>query len=692
MIRFFGRMLEAVPNRLASESSPYLLQHKDNPVDWYPWGSEAFSRARAEGKPVFLSIGYSTCHWCHVMEHESFENESLAKALNRDFVAIKVDREERPDVDDIYMAAVQAMTGSGGWPLSLFLTPEGKPFYGGTYFPPEDRWGRPGFATVLTSVARAWKERPEQIEESAGEMHRHLESLSRGLPEAEGVGPETLARAAHALASDFDGAHGGFGGAPKFPPSMRLELLLRWGRRSGDPSAREMVEKTLEAMAAGGMYDQIGGGFHRYSVDERWLVPHFEKMLYDNAMLARLYLLAARAYGREDFRRVARETLDYLIREMTPPGGGFFAAQDADSGGHEGTYYVWNPESVLEAVGASAAPIVRARFGVTPRGNFEAGETVLSVVRGVPELAREFGRSEAEVEEILSSARRKMYELRARRVPPGTDDKLLTDWTALAISAFALGARLCAEPRYEQAARDAASRILGGCRRGGELLHRERNGRCDIPGFSTDYAFSVEALLDLYEATFDPRYFREAAALQEELDRRFTDARGGYALSTDAHDGLILRPRELYDGATPSSNSVSASNLLRLASFTGEERYRKRADELFTAASGYLSRAPLALPRMLCALDFATAAPREVVLAGDLGSADFEALRAAVDRSPQLNRVLAHADRDESLADLVPILAGRGGPSGAARAWVCRDFACGLPVSDAAELQTALDG
>jgi uncharacterized protein YyaL (SSP411 family) len=685
-------MLEAVPNRLASESSPYLLQHKDNPVDWYPWGPEAFDRARSEGKPVFLSIGYSTCHWCHVMEHESFENAEIAGALNRDFVPIKVDREERPDVDDIYMAAVQAMTGSGGWPLSLFLTPEGKPFFGGTYFPPEDRWGRPGFRTVLSSVARAWNDRREQVEESAGEMLQHLDAHARGLPAVGAADPAAIANAARALAADYDPEHGGFGGAPKFPPAMRLELLMRWERRSKDVRAREMVERTLEEMAAGGLYDQIGGGFHRYSVDEAWRVPHFEKMLYDNAMLARVFLLAARAYGREDFRRIARETLDYLSREMTPRGGGgFFAAQDADSGGHEGTFYVWNPETIREAVGDAAAPIVCARFGVDASGNFEGGETVLSVARAADDLAREFHRSESEIEAVLEEARRKMFALRAERVPPGTDDKLLTDWSALAISAFALGGRLCAEPRYEEIAREAAERILRGCRRGGMLLHRERKGRCDIAGFSTDYALLIEALLDLYEATFAPRYFREAVALQDELERRFADGRGGYALSSEDHDGLILRPRELYDGATPSANSVSASNLLRLASFTGREAYRRRADEIFEACSGYLARAPLTLPRMLSALDFATGGPREVVLSGDPGEAAFERLRAAVDGSAEWNRVVAHADREESLADLVPIVSGRGGAGSRTRAFVCRDSVCGLPVSEPAALRAALD-
>ena len=479
-------------NRLAKESSPYLLQHKDNPVDWYPWGEEAFARARAEDKPIFLSIGYSTCHWCHVMEHESFEKDEVAGALSRGFVAIKVDREERPDVDDIYMQAVQLMTGQGGWPLSLFLTPDRKPFYGGTYFPPTPRWGKPGFPQLLEAIGTAWKERREELESSAAEMIAHLETgagAAAASAGAEAPGPELIASSVRVLERQFDEAEGGFGGAPKFPPAMRLELLLRHWLRTGDASARAMTEKTLAKMAAGGMYDQVGGGFHRYSVDARWLVPHFEKMLYDNAMLARVYLQAFRAFGNPDDARVARETLDYLLREMTPDEGGFFAAQDADSGGEEGTFYVWNPASLAAAVGAEAAPVVAARFGVTARGNFEDGETVLSVVRSLPELAADFGKPEKEIIEILAGARRKMYDVRSRRVAPATDDKLLTDWTALAISAFALAARVLDEPRYEQAARAAADRILDRCVRDGRLLHREKAGKADIPGFATDYAY-----------------------------------------------------------------------------------------------------------------------------------------------------------------------------------------------------------
>jgi uncharacterized protein len=682
-----------VANRLALESSPYLLQHQDNPVDWYPWGEEAFARSRSEQKPIFLSIGYSTCHWCHVMEHESFENAETADALNRDFVAIKVDREERPDVDDVYMQAVQTMTGQGGWPLSVFLTPDRRPFYGGTYFPPAPRWGRPGFPQILAAIAGAWRERREELETSAAEMLAHLEGGHGERARAAAPRSDAIALAVRTLERQFDPAHGGFGGAPKFPPSMRLELLLRRWLRTGDPQLRVMTEKTLLAMAAGGMYDQVGGGFHRYSVDERWLVPHFEKMLYDNAMLARVYVLAHRAFGGDTYARIARETLDYLLAEMTPPEGGFFAAQDADSGGEEGTFYVWNPKSLAEAVGEEAAPIVAARFGVTPSGNFEeTGETVLSAVRSPAELASEFGRAEAEVAEILRAARRKMYEVRARRIAPGTDDKLLTDWSALAISAFALAARVLDEPRYEAAARAAADRVLRTCVQGGELLHRERAGRASIPGFATDYAYLIEALLDLYEATFETRYFAEAVRLQDAFEDRFADGpEGGYFLSAAAHDGLILRPRESWDGATPSSNSVAAMNLLRLAVFTGDERRRRRADAVIASTGDLLERTPAAVPRLLCALDFAESPPREVVLAGVPGRGDFEALRRAVFASPASNRVVAHAETAPGVAGLAALGEGRSAGAGAARAYVCSGFACSAPVTDPAALAASLE-
>ncbi len=682
-------------NRLANEQSPYLLQHAENPVDWYPWGPEAFEKAKAEDKPVFLSIGYSTCHWCHVMEHESFEKENVAEVLNREFISIKVDREERPDVDDIYMAAVQTMTGSGGWPLSLFLTPGGKPFYGGTYFPPDGRYGRPGFVGMLEAVAKAWKTRRQELEDSAGELLTHLNANAEGLAGGEKIGPASLETAARDLASQFDRGEGGFGGAPKFPPAMRLEFLIRYWLRTGEPLAREMVETTLGKMAAGGMYDQVGGGFHRYSVDSRWLVPHFEKMLYDNAMLARVYLLAHRAFGQPDYARIARETLDYLLREMTPRGGGFFAAQDADSAGAEGTFYVWSPETLEKALGAEIAPIVAARFGVTERGNFEGGETVLSVVRNASELAREFGRTEEEIAAILETSRRTLYESRSRRVWPGTDEKVLTDWTALAISAFALAGRLLREPRYEEAARQAADRILRVCRPPGDsrgLLHRQKNGQADIPGFASDYANLVEALLDLYEATFEGRYFRAAVELQREMDERFSDPRGGYYLSAEGHGELIVRPREILDGATPSSNSVAAGNLLRLASFTGDRRHRDRAEGIFSALSGYLDRAPTALPRLLCALDYRSDLPREVVLSGRPGRPDFESLREAVFASPRMNRVVAYADGVENVAELSSLLDSRGSSDGRALAYVCENFSCRRPTADPAELLAALNG
>jgi uncharacterized protein YyaL (SSP411 family) len=589
------------------------------------------------------------------------------------------------------MQAVQMMTGSGGWPLSLFLAPNGRPFYGGTYFPPDDRWGRPGFVRILAAITEAWKTRREELESSADEMLGHLRAeAGAALPESAVPGPEVLDAARTSLEKQYDPTYGGFGGAPKFPPTMRLELLIRVWRRTGNARAREMVQATLRAMAAGGMYDQVGGGFHRYSVDARWLVPHFEKMLYDNAMLARLYTAAYRSFGDPEDARVARETLDYLLKEMRPSGGGFFAAQDADSGGEEGTFYVWNPKSLEAAVGRDAASVAAARFGVAPEGNFEHGETVLSVVRTVPELAAEFGRSEKEIAAILENARRTMYDVRSKRVWPGTDDKLLTDWTALAISAFALAARVLDEPKYETAARDAAERILRNAVRDGRLLHREKAGKADIPGFATDYAFFIEALLDLYEATFEPRYFTEAVRLQSIFDEEFADPRGGYFLSGAAHDGLIVRPKESYDGATPSSNSVAASNLLRLAIFTGKDAYRKRAERIYESLAPILVKAPTAFPRLLSALDLASAPPREVVLTGEPGREDFEALRRAVFASSNPNRVLVHADSAASVPELSGLVEGRAG-GGKAAAFVCEGFVCKTPVSDPEALRRLLD-
>ena len=682
-----------MPNRLALEKSPYLLQHANNPVDWLPWGADAFDLAKAQDKPIFLSVGYSTCHWCHVMERESFENEKIAEQLNRDFVPVKVDREERPDVDDVYMTAVQTMTGAGGWPMSLFLTPDGKPFYGGTYYPPDDRYGRPGFPSVLSAVADAWENRRAELEASAGQLLAHLDRAAHAVSAGPEVGAAPLEKAARSLAAEFDPRHGGFGAAPKFPPSMRLEFLIRRWLRTGENAAREMVETTLQKMSDGGIYDHVGGGFHRYSTDARWLVPHFEKMLYDNALLARAYLLAFRAFGNEDFARVARETLDYLVAEMTPEGGGFFAAQDADAGGEEGTFSVWDPASLEAAVGPEDAAIVAARFGVTQAGNFEhGGQTVLSVVRTVPEIAAELGVSEERVEKALAAARPKLYAARTRRVRPMTDEKLLTDWSSLAISAFALAARVLGEPRYENAARRAADRILANCRADGGLLHREKDGAAGIAGFASDYAFFIEALLDLYEATFEPRYFREAVALQAAMDERFADPRGGYFLAAKAHGSLILRPREMFDGATPSSNSVAAMNLLRLATFTGETRYRDRADRIFSSLAGYLDRVPAAFPRLLCALDYRQDEPREIVLAGEPGRPDFEALRGAVFASPRPNRVVVHASGLDSPPELHALVESRTSADGRARAFVCRGFACLAPTTDPAELATQLDG
>ena len=675
-----------MPNRLAKESSPYLLQHKDNPVDWYPWGEEAFARARAEDKPIFLSIGYSTCHWCHVMEHESFEKESVAAALNRDFVSIKVDREERPDVDDIYMRAVQMMTGKGGWPLSLFLTPDRRPFYGGTYFPPDAALGQ----ARLPAAARGDRDGLEEsaarrLESFGGRDGRAPDTPTRGGRDAGQRGRPRIrlgGRSVGVLERQFDEAEGGFGGAPKFPPAMRLELLLRHWIRTGDASARAMTEKTLAKMAAGGMYDQVGGGFHRYSVDARWLVPHFEKMLYDNAMLARVYLLAFRAFGNPDDARIARETLDYLLREMTPEGGRLLRRPGRRlRGARRGRSTSGTRRRSRRPSGRTpprssrrASASRRAATSRTARP-FSRSSVVLRSSRAISAGPKRTSRP--------SSPRRagRCTRSAGRVALAGTDDKLLTDWTALAISAFALAARLLDEPRYERAARAAADRILRACVRGNELLHRERAGHAGIPGFASDYANLIEALLDLYEATFEPRYFAEAVRLEKIFDERFPDPRGGYFLSAADHDGLIVRPKETYDGATPSSNSVAAMNLLRLFAFTGDDAYRRRADAVFSAPSpGSCARAATAFPRLLCALDWRESAGRgRSCSPASRAGRTSRRCAARSSRARVLNRVVAHADSAAGVPELAGLAEGRAARDGAAAAYVCEGFACQGP-------------
>jgi uncharacterized protein len=669
-------------NRLARETSPYLLQHAENPVDWFPWGEEALERARSEDLPILLSVGYSACHWCHVMERESFEDPDTAAFMNANFVPIKVDREERPDVDAIYMEAVQAFTGQGGWPMTVFLDPEGVPFYGGTYFPPDDSRGMPSFRMVMEGVLQAYRGQRDEIRERAATMVGRLEALAKIDPGA-APGPEQLAEAVTTLLSHGDPANGGFGRAPKFPPSDSLELLL--SRRAG----LEHVERTLDAMLAGGIYDQVGGGFARYAVDSAWLVPHFEKMLYDNALLARAYLHGWQVLGHERYRRVCEETLDWLLREMRGPEGGFYSAYDADSEGEEGKFYVWTPDemrAVLEnaaAVGirgpdAEPAPLdtdaILAYYGVTETGNFE-GKNILHLADGAA------GPAPAG----LDAARAALLAARAERVPPGLDDKRLCSWNALAIAALAEAGAVLGRPAYLDAAAACAEFIFDSMRdENGRLLRTYKDGRAHLNAYLEDHAFLVEALLTFYESGFDPRWFKEARALAESTIERFGDAeRGGFFTTSTDHEDLIARRKEVGDHPIPAGQSSAALGLLRLAALSGEARFADRAAGVFALFGEPMISHPDSFAHLLRALDFHLASKREVALVGQ----DFSALEAIVRAEFRPNVVVAAGPAG---AVEPPLLDARTEIGGEPAAYVCEGFTCNLPVTDPAALESEL--
>jgi uncharacterized protein YyaL (SSP411 family) len=668
-----------MPNRLAGESSPYLRQHADNPVDWYPWGEEAFARARAEDKPILLSVGYSACHWCHVMERESFEDPEIARLMNEHFVNVKVDREERPDVDQIYMQAVQALTGRGGWPMTVFLTPEGEPFYGGTYFPPAPRHGLPGFPQVLRAVAEAWRHRRGEVLVSSRRLAAELGRGERVRAGGRLLTDDILAGAFEALAAQFDEIHGGTVGAPKFPQPMIWEFALRYWKRTGREQARTMVRTTLTRMARGGIYDQLGGGFHRYSVDERWLVPHFEKMLYDNAQLASLYLHGWLAFGEPEYRRVAEETLDYLLREMRDPAGGFYSAQDADSEGEEGRFFLWTPAAVQAVLGPDA-DLALAYWGLDRGPNFE-GRNVLWVP-GEPDPGR------------ITPLRRRLFEARERRVRPARDDKVLTAWTGLAARAFAEAGRALGRADYLGAARAAADFVLSALVDGdGRLLRSWKDGRARLKGYLEDYAMAAAALVELYEATFERRWLDAARRLADDLLRLFWDdaVDGFYDTGTD-HERLIVRPRNLFDNAVPSGSSTAIETLLRLAVLTGERAYEARAVTALRAVADLMARYPTGFGRFLCAHDFHLGPVTEVALVVPPGSDPEPLLREVFGRYLP-NRVVAGArDGDRAAATGIPLLEGRRAVDGQPTAFVCRNYACDLPTTDAAALGRQLEG
>jgi uncharacterized protein YyaL (SSP411 family) len=675
-----------VPNRLARETSPYLLQHKDNPVDWYPWGAEALERARREGKPIFLSVGYSACHWCHVMERESFENGETARLLNERFVSIKVDREERPDLDAIYMESVQAMTGSGGWPLTVFLTPDARPFFGGTYFPPEERHGLPSFRRVLLGVSDAFRSEMGEVEERA---NRLADRLRRGVPLAGGeILPVTAERAAEGLARGFDERNGGFGGAPKFPQPMNLDFLLRHARRTGNPEARRMAIVTLERMARGGIHDHLGGGFHRYSTDPFWLVPHFEKMLYDNALLARLHLHAYQAAARPFFRSVARRTLDYMLREMTGPEGELATSQDADSEGGEGTFFLWTREEIVRALGEAEGNLFALAYGASERGNFE-GRNILNRLGDAGELASRAGLSPEEMEAALEGSRLRLFAAREKRPRPARDGKAIAAWNGLALAALADAARVLDDARYREAAVRVASFIDRRLMKNGGLFRVGAGGVASIPGFLEDHACAAEGLLALYEATFDERWFRLARSLADAILERFADDEGGFFDAGDGHEALIARPKNVQDNATPSGNASAARVLLRLAAYGAGDRYAAPARRALGSMRNLMERHPGAFGHWLGTLEFALATPLQVAILGARGAHDTEALVTAAFAEYAPHRVAAAHDPREG-DSAIPFLERKAMVDGAATAYLCRSFACGAPITNPEKLATDL--
>ncbi len=682
-----GRMA----NRLAQETSPYLLQHKNNPVDWYPWSEEAFSKARAEDKPVLLSVGYSACHWCHVMERESFEDEATAEIMNENFVNIKVDREERPDVDSIYMSAVQAMTHHGGWPMTVFMTPDGAPFYAGTYFPPVPSRGMPAFKQVLLNLAEAYKNRRDEVLKSAEGVREYLQAATSASVPQVGISGELFTRAASSLVGQIDHRFGGFGGAPKFPQAMNLEVLLRYYKRTNDRAPLTGLELTLRQMANGGIYDQLGGGFHRYSVDEYWLVPHFEKMLYDNALLARLYLEAYQATGDAFYRRIAEETLDYVARDMTAPEGGFYSAEDADSEGVEGKFYVWTPGEIEGALEPDEARLAIRFWDVTERGNFE-GKNILYVPHPPEAVAAEFDISTEELWEKIVVIRQKLFAEREKRVRPGRDEKVLAAWNGLMLRAFAFAARVLEREDYRRIAEKNASFLLEKLKADGRLRRSYKDGRARFNGYLEDYACVADGLVALYEATFETRWLTEAVSLADAILELFWDEQRAAFYDTSAdHEELVTRPRDVYDSAAPSGNSVAVDVLLKLSVLLDREDYRRRAEAVLEGLSGAIARISGGFGRLLSALDFYMSTPYEVAVIGNPEAPDTKALLEAVYSAYLPNKVVAgRSEGDEEASRLVPLLADRSVRDGRATAYVCVQYACQSPTTDAEELKRQL--
>ncbi len=675
-----------MPNRLAKSSSPYLLQHKDNPVDWYEWGEEAFEKARREDKPIFLSVGYSACHWCHVMEHESFENEQIAAILNQHFVAIKVDREERPDVDQIYMQAVQMMTGSGGWPMSVFMAADGKPFYGGTYWPPAPKFGRPGFGQVLLAIADAWKTRRSDLTQQGEKILEHLQAACDGPQSTGNLDGKWVEQAEKWLTANIDREFGGFGNAPKFPHAIDIDLLIEAQALSPSADRETAIRTTLDKMMQGGIYDHLGGGFARYSVDRKWLVPHFEKMLYDNALLAICYADAYRLFGDQRYANVVRETLDYVLRDMTNELGAFHSTEDADSEGEEGKFYVWSKTEIEQVLGSSASRFCQV-YDVTETGNFE-GHNILNLQKPIAAFAEDFGIEPSALEEELADSRKKLFAQRTKRVRPGLDDKVLLSWNALMTTAMVRGYRATEDARYLKGARRAVAFIRKEMLQSdGTLWHAWRGGKAHVDGYLDDYAYLIDALCELYQVDPTAVHLQLASSLADIVLKHFVDPRGGFYFTPDNAESLIARSKDLSDSSVPSANAMAASGFLTLSRLTGRDDYYQASKGALLAASGVMSQSPQAAGQSLRALRRFTSASEEqiLVLVGDVNIASQQQWIASLYQKlhPTGIQIGVEANKiTQELLDICPLLQGRQS-AGESLLYVCRDSVCELPLAGA---------
>jgi uncharacterized protein YyaL (SSP411 family) len=678
-------------NRLIHETSPYLRQHAHNPVDWYGWGDDAFEKAKAEDKPILLSIGYSACHWCHVMERESFENEEIARLMNELFVNIKVDREERPDLDEIYMSAVQMLTGRGGWPMTVFLTPDRKPFYGGTYFPPEDRGGMPGFPRVLMGVNQAYRERPADVEKSVAQILGALQRMAESAETEKTFSKTIIAEGAAKVAQAYDADNGGLGQAPKFPNAGVYELFLRHHHHSKSSRYLEMVTHTLTKMACGGIYDHLGGGFHRYSVDAKWLVPHFEKMLYDNGQLVRIYAHAFKTTQEPLFKAVVDETLTYLLREMLQPEGGFYSTQDADSEGVEGKFFVWTEAEVMQILGGDDGAIFCRVYDVSESGNFEA-KNIVHPILTLEQASKYFRRSLDDVERVIANAKRKLFIEREKRIKPFRDEKVITAWNGLMLSGLAEAIKISPQPAYLDAARRTIDFIFTKLFRDGFLLHTYKDGQAKLLGYLDDYAFTAVGLIDIYEALFDRSALARAIELAEIMLREFWDEQdGGFFSIGNAHEKLISRAKPIFDASIPSGNAMAAQLLLRLFHITGEERYFHCAEKVLRSYYDAMESQPFGFAHLLCALDFYLEKPKEVVVVGERGDARVEELLTKIHSVYQPNMTLQLARPNESLEKLSPLLQGKSQVGANPTVYVCHNSTCSAPVTSWDELKPLLD-